>query len=228
MSVDEKQWLISRLDTTIKAVFDEFQLSKDDFIKIREELVTKIINKRNYILSSVVFVSVLLVAFQQIEIINTVFFLTILVLDLSIGLITFFIATKYIQSRSTAFIRIENSIVSAQQTLNRYFGFVIKESLELVNVEMTTIREYSNFAIVLSGLVYIPFMNSMIQSSKSRLLDPYYKKLFSENAKEFENPIESTIIKFNTINTQNLPQTTLQYANRVISEYKQKHPNFSQ
>jgi len=90
MSVDEKQWLISRLDTTIKVVFDEFQLSKNDFIKIREGLVTKITNKRNYVLSSVVFVSVLLVALQQIEIIDTVCFLTILVLDLSIGLITFF------------------------------------------------------------------------------------------------------------------------------------------
>jgi len=222
MSVDEKQWLISRLDTTIKVVFDEFQLSKDDFIKIREELVTKITNKRNYVLSSVVFVSVLLVALQQIEIIDTVCFLTILVLDLSIGLITFFIATKYIQSTSTAFIHIENSITSAQQTLNRYFGFVINKSLELVNVEMTTIREYSNFAMVLSGLVFIPFMNSMIQSSKTRLLDPYYKKLFSENAKELETPIESAIIKFNTINTQNLSPDSLQYANRVISEYKQK------
>ena len=75
--------------------------------------------------------------------------------------------------------------------------------------------------MVLSGLVYIPFINSMIQSSKSRLLDPYYKKLFSENAKELEKPIKSAIIKFNTINTQNISLNSLQYANRVISEYKQ-------
>lgn len=224
MNMDEKQWLVSRLDTTTKTIFDEFQLSKEDFIRIRGDLISSITSKRNYVLSSVVFVSVLLATLYDAELITTTWFLSILISDLIVGLITFFVASKYVQSIQSTFINIENSIVHAQQTINRNFGSMIHDTLELIDVDISTIREYGEFLRALSGIVYIPFANALIQGSRSKLLDVYYRNSFIEYVKEFEKLIESAILVFNKMNKTNIQKQLLDDVVSAISAYRNNHP----
>lgn len=218
--MDEKQWLVSRLDTATKTIFDEFQLSKEDFIRIREELTFSITTKRNYILSSVVFVSALLTTLYQTYLIIITHFLIILILDLSIGLITFFVASKYVKATKQTFINVENSIVNAQKALNHNFGFLIQNTMELTNANIITIREYSEFLRVLSGIIYIPFSYALSQGSKSRLLDKYYRNSFAEYVKEFERVIESAISIFRNMNKQSIPSQSLDYVTNAITTYR--------
>lgn len=224
MSMDEKQWLVSRLDTASNAIFDQFQLAKEDLMRIREDLTFSITSKRNYVLSSVIFVSVLLATLHEIKLIDTKCFLSLLTLDLLVGLIIFIIASKYVKSTKFAFINIENSIVHAQEEISYNFGFFIENTMEITNVEMTTLREYGEFMRALYGITYIPYAKALIESSKSKLLDHYYKKSFVKSAKEFEKFIELAITIFNNMNKQNLPKQSVEYTTNMILMYEREHP----
>jgi len=225
MTMDEKQWLVSRLDETSKLIFGEFQLSREDFIRIREELTSSITSKRNTVLSSVVFILALLVGLHETQWVNNLLFLWILIPDVIIGLIAFVVASLFIRTTKSSFTRVENGIVRGQQALNHNFGFLIQNTLELTSVPITTLREYADFMRALAGIIYIPFANAMNQSSKSRLLDAYYKKSFTESATAFEKVIDPAISIFNRINRRNLPQEAVAYTASIIFEYKKKSDN---
>ncbi|MBM3904404.1 MAG: hypothetical protein FJ357_04665 [Thaumarchaeota archaeon] len=219
MSIEEKQWLTTRLDLAHTTLFDEFQLARDDFGRIREDLTSSVSSARNYLLSSVAFVSVLLTTLQQIGIIVTFWFIVLLMLDLSIGLITFIVSSKVANSIKSCFFTIENSIVGIQQTLNHKFGFVITQSMDLNVVQISTLKEYWDLLHALSGIVYIPLSNALILASKERFLEKYYKDLFMKNATMFEQSIDSAIKIYKNTNKTNLPAQSVEYITKTIELY---------
>lgn len=219
MTMDEKQWLVSRLDVSHESIFNDFQLSKEDFIRIREDITTSITNRRSYILSGVVFVITLLGFLYETKFFDRYIISWFLIPDLIIGLVTFLISSKYIDSNEKAFIAVENSIISAQQALGHNYGILLHESLDLKSISTDTLKNYAEFMKALAGIVYIPFGNALKNSSKTKWLDPYYKKLFADNAKIFEETIDSAIALFNGMDQRSLPPRIREYAKNTISEY---------
>ena len=224
MSLDEKQWLVARLDTSYKTIFDEFQLSREDFIRIREEMKSSILSKRNYILSSVVFVSALLLSLHETLWIDKNQFLFLLIPDMLVGLFGFIIASLYANANERAFILVENGIVKAQQTLNHNLGFLIQRTFELSTVPMFILREYVIYLTVVTGVAYIPFGNAMKTASKIRLLDGYYKDTFSKTPITFETVIDPAITTFSTMNQANLPVQSMADIRNMINQYQRNTP----
>jgi hypothetical protein len=220
MEFDEKQWIVSRLDEAHKIIFSELQLSKDDFIRIRGEIIEDFRSKRNMILSVVVFSLILFVGLYETRWINESVFLGIFIPDLVIGLGIFLVLDEFINFNSNAFIHVENSIILAQQNLNHNYGFLIEKTLDLKNLTLEMLNDFTNCMTVLSGIILIPFDNALITSSKYKLLVPYYKRFFINSAKEYEKTIDTSISLFKRLNKENIPPQIIEYMQTNMSKYK--------
>lgn len=218
--MDEKQWLVSRLDAAHEIIFGELKLSKDDFIRIREEIIEDFRSKRNMILSVVIFTLVLFTGLYETHWINESVFLGIFIPDLILGLGVFLILDEFINFNSNAFIHVENSIIQAQQNLNHNYGFLIEKTLDLNQITMSVLHDYTNCMAVLSGIIIIPFGNALKESSKYKFLVPYYRRNFIDSAKSFEKTIDVSISLFANLKKENIPLPILEYVQKTMSQYK--------
>ena len=232
--IEEKQWVVSRLDALHHTTFDELQLSREDFADISREETSNIRGVLRTYLSACTVILAVLVGLYSSDLSHTKLlevsssssitygslFWTLLLGVTILAISVFAVANYTIRKITIMFNNIGNSIVHAQENLNHNYGYLIKNTVWLKDVSIDSLKNYYDFMLLLSTIVYIPFTQSLNEGAKLKFLDAYYKTYFSEQAIELESLIDKTIPSFNKIDKKDLPQELIKKVSDIISSYK--------
>lgn len=237
--IEEKQWIVSRSDVLHRTVFDELQLSREDLERIRQDEISDLKSKLNTFLSVCTVVLTILVGLYASDLSHTKLLDTSSGLSITYGSLfwtlllgvamlatSVFTVVNYVIRKTTiVFNRLENSMVHGQENLNHNYGYLIKNTIWLTNVTIDTLKNYSDFMPILAAIVFIPISEALNESAKFKLLNPYYKTLFTENARVYAKTIDQAISSFSNLNTQQLPQDLLKQVAKDVSSYQNKFKN---
>lgn len=219
MSVDEKQWQVSRLDLLYDVLKDELVLSRESYKHNHEEEVEKITGRRNNILSCVVVGIAILTILSETQWLNKMTVLVLLFVDVICGLITFFIAHKYVRVTSRAYTHVENSLTYALGEFNHLYGFLLKETHSLTNITIQDLQLYKDFTKASMVIFMIPMYDGLT-SHNSRFLGSLIKSEFQRNAEYIGKNIDTAITLFNSLDKTKLPAESLKQISETISEYR--------
>jgi len=225
--IEEKQWIVSRLDVLHKTAFDELQMSKEAFAKERLEEIAVLTGRRNNFISGVVIFVTILIGLYETQWIDRGYFLALIIGDIIAGIFVFTIMNRLIRIVASAYVPIENSLVHAQEKLNHNYGFVIQRTKTLSSISVETWNNYFDFMGLLTAIVLIPMYMTLNERRKLNFLNSEIKKSFATASEQLEGGIISSIPLFDGLDTALFPTLLLQYVTEAIStyrDYKTKNP----
>ena len=160
--LEEKKWLISRLDLLHHSIIEEFKVQSNRCEKFEQKITSSYVSMRNYCLSALGIFLTVFVGVNPIYNINMNIFSSILIGISVIGIIIFCIFSLIISKNKKVFDFFHVNFLEAISLYSFSHGFMITNMAILDNVTIKQALNYYTFSIVLNYAVF----NKISKSSK--------------------------------------------------------------
>jgi hypothetical protein len=150
-NIEEKKWIVSRIDYFLQETLEETQAAKDYLIKRLTENHPKTIDRRrNKILAGIGFAVTLLVSikdFSQMAMFKD-WLLTFVIVGLSAAGITFFLFTELSRQSSKIINQIDLAFINFMTNMYILKGALARTSLSIDNLTLAQLHTFHIFAVV--------------------------------------------------------------------------------
>lgn len=222
--LEEKKWIISRIDLYQKTLIETFQTDVQKQENNHREAISQIKSYRNYGLSFLGIVLTVLLGinpFYPIE--QWIFFLSLIILGL-IGLvviIVFSALTRIIDYVFTNIIEVLNDSIADLVLAHSY---MINRAAFLSNITTQYASNYFNFIHSLSGAIMIKIAERLIQLSKNFKNSPDLKRRLREEAKTYTKNLNYFGFYYQQLDhSQDLPVELLEFVDKTMNEKFSKY-----
>ena len=221
--LEEKKWLISRIDLYYETIIKEFQNDMYEYKNTGEQAISKIRSHRSYFLSGLgVFLTVLLGYNSVYPMEQWIFFSFLTVLGVSglIVIIWFNWLRGLIENLNAELIEIFTDDVG---NLEFSHGYMITSMAKLSEITLQFIQNYLTFSILLTFTISIGTSNSLKQLAKNYSNFPEIKSGLVNEAKGYEENKKLIPIYYEKLDrSQNMPSRLLKIIDETLVNFKPK------
>jgi len=184
--LEEKKWLISRIDLYHETIIEEFQNTRSKYENTGEQLISKLRSYRSYALSGLgVFLTVLLGYNSVYPMQQWTFFTFLTVLGVS-GLFVIIFFNWLIRLMEDIFAQLIEIFTDDIGNLGFSHGYMITSMSKLSEITLQFIQNYLVFSILLSFTISIRTSKSLKQIAKRYSNFSQIKSVLMNEAKSYE------------------------------------------
>lgn len=225
--LEEKKWIISRIDLYQKTLIEAFQTDVQKQENNHREAISQMKSRRNYVLSFLGIVLTTLLGinpFYHIE--QWIFFISLIILGIS-GLITVIVTnvlTRIIDYIFTNIIEVLNDSIG---DLVEAHSYMINRASILSNITIPYALNYFNFIHSLSGAIMIRLAERLIHLTRDFKNSPDLKRRFREEAKSYTKNLEQFRLQYQHLDrSHDLPVELLEFVDGNMKDKFAKYvPN---
>jgi hypothetical protein len=208
--LEQKKWLVSRIDNTAKLLHEELMVFEKRFDGISQKNYEQIISKRNEFWTALgAILSILVGLNTNLAPVNILYIL--IGITLGSGVIVYFLANWIISKSMRVFDPIQDQLISAQDKMNQAYGFIISKTLKIIEVKIETLDNYHRFLYVLGVAVRVPIYLTFKKYREENQLDDIEKNELLKAEEDFRGLILKVFPSEYQLNKDELPKTLVDY-----------------
>lgn len=217
--LEEKKWIISRIDLYQKTLIEAFQTDVQKQENNHREAISQMKSRRNYVLSFLGIVLTTLLGinpFYHIE--QWIFFIFLMILGVS-GLITVIVTNRFCRIIDYIFTKTIEVLNDSIGDLVEAHSYMINRALILSNITIQYALNYFYFVHSLSGAIMIRLAERLIQLTKDFKNSPDIKRKFREEAKTYTKNLEQFKIHYQHLDrSHDLPLELLEFVDENMGD----------
>lgn len=219
--LEEKKWLISRIDLYHDAITEEVQNDMLKFENTGEQLISKLRSYRSFTLSSLgVFLTVLLGTNSIFQFQQWAFFVVLTGLGVT-GLIVIIFFNLLIRSIENIFAKINEIFTEGIGNLVYSHGFMVTSMSKLSETTLKFIQNYQIFSMLLTFAIYNRTAKSLKQMAEQYSNFPQIKSMLLEEAKNDEEQNQYIPHYYERLDrTQRVPLGLMKMIDATLADYR--------
>ena len=218
--LEEKSWVLSRIEYIVQNSIDDFKTSETMLEKLRAEEREKILGRRNNLFSILGVSLTVILALYSTEKIEDNLFLALLFLNIVVGSIVFIIGNLFLSSTTSAFIMMENQIVEGTTSMSLLSGYINLNSAKRQNLSIEFLLSFLMFCyyVGISELI-------KIKNNYEIVIEESYLTKFSTNTFVLARDDLELALKLSMktvkgfVPHQDIPHIWYEPAKKIIDEY---------
>lgn len=221
--LEEKKWLISRIDLYHKTIIEEFQNTMSKYENAGKQAISKIQSHRRYALSGLgVFLTVLLGYSSVYHMEQWIFFSFLTGLGLS-GLIVIIFFNWLIGIVENIFAKLTEIFTEDIGNLGFSHGYMITSMAKLSKISLQFIENYFVFSILLTFTISIRTSKLLEHLAKHYSNISQIKSELMDEAKSYEEQNEYIPQYYERLDrSQKMPSGLLKIVDETLANYKPK------